>query len=379
MISFCCKHCGQKIRVPEVGAGRKGKCPRCKNIVLVPKVEDTTPVASPAELKTSEIVSGDAILDSSRFEIAQEEKTAKRGTFEDNASDTAMDELQRLQGSLREIEPEPLPERKLPWFVDIVIYPTSKAGLTMLGIFIGVPLLMEAFVLALSLLTVIFLPFYVFYLFFLIISLLINIVIRLYRYWYLSECIRDSSEGQIRAPDTVAFTPGLWEMFSIFMKMFVCVIVFTAPMYFFLLKAKEIERSFWHLFTFTIFFLWIVVTEVGRGGITFYILLFLVVFFFPMSLLSVVMFDSYRGLNPLVIARSIYSTIAPYCGMVLLLCVLWLPVVFIRTFIVTQAVTLQTNLYLYLPRAVSIYLTLVAAHLMGRFYWRYREKLNWDV
>ncbi|NIS51138.1 MAG: hypothetical protein GWN81_08145 [Phycisphaerae bacterium] len=79
------------------------------------------------------------------------------------------------------------------------------------------------------------------------------------------------------------------------------------------------------------------------------------------------------------IARSIYSTIAPYCGMVLLLCVLWLPVVFIRTFIVTQAVTLQTNLYLYLPRAVSIYLTLVAAHLMGRFYWRYREKLNWDV
>jgi len=379
MIKFSCQHCGQKIRVPEVGAGRKGKCPKCKNIVLVPKVEDTTPVASPAELKTSEIVSGDAILDSSRFEIAQEDKTAKRGTFEDSASDTAMDELQRLQGSLRKIEPEPLPERKLPWFVDIVIYPTSKAGLTMLGIFIGVPLLMEAFVLALGLLTEIFGPFLVFYVFFMVISLLINIVIRLYRYWYLSECIRDSSGGQIRAPDTVAFTPGLWEMLSIFMKMFVCIVVLSAPMYFYLLKAKEIERSFGAVFGFTLFFLWRVVTEVGSGGITFHILLFLAVFFFPMTLLSVVMFDSYRGLNPLVIVRSIYSTIAPYCGMVLLLCVLWLPVVLIRKFIVTQVVTFQANLYLYLPRAVSIYLMLVGAHLMGRFYWRYQEKLNWDI
>jgi hypothetical protein len=249
----------------------------------------------------------------------------------------------------------------------------------MLGIFIGVPLLMEAFVSALGLLTGIFFPFYVFYVFFLIISLLINIVIRLYRYWYLSECIRDSSGGQIRAPDTVAFTPGLWELFSIFTKMFVCVVIFSAPMYFYLLKAKEVERSFWYLFTYTIFFLWIVVTEVVRGGITFYILLFLSLFFFPMTLLSVVMFDSYRGMNPLVIVSSIYRTIAPYCGMILLLCVLWLPVVLIRIFIVTQVVTFQANLYLYLPRAVSIYLMLVGAHLMGRFYWRYQERLNWDI
>jgi hypothetical protein len=150
-------------------------------------------------------------------------------------------------------------------------------------------------------------------------------------------------------------------------------------MYFYLLKAKEIERSFGAVFGFTLFFLWRVVTEVGSGGITFHILLFLGVFFFPMTLLSVVMFDSYRGLNPLVIIRSIYRTIAPYCGIVLLLCVLWLPVVLIRKFIVTQVVTFRANLYLYLPRAVSIYLMLVGAHLLGRFYFRYQEKLNWDV
>jgi phage FluMu protein Com len=379
MIRFSCKHCGQKIRVPEAGAGRKGKCPKCKNIVLVPQVEDTTPVASRTELSASEIISGDSILDSRRFDITQESKAAGDGTAKGTASDKAVGELQRLQGSLRRVELEPLPERKLPWYIDIVIYPTSKAGLTILGIFIGVPLLMEAFVQALFLLTGVFPPFFVFAVFFLVISLLINVVIRLYRYWYLSECIRDSSEGQIRAPETVASTPGLWELISIYLKIFVCIIVLSAPMYFYLLKSKEIERSFGAVFGFTLFFFWTMVTEVGRSGITFHILLFLAVFFFPMTLLSVVMFDSYRGLNPLLILSSIYSTIAPYCGMVLLLCVLWLPVVLIRKFIVTQVVSFQSSLFLYLPRAVSIYLMLVGAHLLGGFYWRYQEKLNWDV
>jgi len=379
MIRFSCKHCGQKIRVPEVGAGRKGKCPKCNNIVVVPKVEDIKPVASQTEPSASEIISGDSILDPHHYDIAQESKAAGDGTVKGIASDKALDELQRLQGSLRRVEPEPLPERKLPWYIDIVIYPTNKAGLTMLGIFIGVPLLMEVFVKVLFLFTKGFPPFYVFAVFFLVISLIINIIIRLYRYWYLSECIRDSAEGQIRAPETVASTPGLWELISIYLKMFVCIIVLSAPTYFYLLNSMGIERSFGSLFSFTLFFLWTMVTEVGRSGITFHLLLFLAVFFFPMTILSVVMFDSYRGLNPLLIVSSIFSTFAPYCGLILLLCVLWLPVILIRKFIVTQVVSFQSSLFLYLPRAISIYLMLVGGHLLGRFYWRYQEKLNWEV
>lgn len=380
MIRFSCKHCGQKIRVPEVGAGRKGTCPKCKNIVFVPNnVEDIKPVTSQAEPSASEIISGDSILDSRRYDIAQESEAAGDGTVKGSASDKAMEELQRLQGSLRREEPELLPERKLPWYIDIVIYPISKAGLSMLGIFIGVPLLMEAFVKALFLLTGIFPPFYVFAVFFLVINLFINITIRLYRYWYLSECIRDSAEGQIRAPETVASTPGFGELLSIFLKIFVCIIVLSAPMYFYLLKSLGIERSFGSMFSFTLFFLWTMVTEVGRSGITFHLLLFFAVFFFPMTILSVVMFDSYRGLNPLLIVSSIFSTFAPYCGLILVLCVLWLPVILIRKFIVTQVVSFQSSLFLYLPRAISIYLMLVGAHLLGRFYWRYQEKLNWEV
>ena len=39
MIKFHCKNCGKKISVPEKHAGKKGKCPKCKNIVVVPKAE----------------------------------------------------------------------------------------------------------------------------------------------------------------------------------------------------------------------------------------------------------------------------------------------------------------------------------------------------
>lgn len=40
VIRFKCKNCGQKIRVPDLHAGRKGKCPKCKNLLLVPEIND---------------------------------------------------------------------------------------------------------------------------------------------------------------------------------------------------------------------------------------------------------------------------------------------------------------------------------------------------
>lgn len=249
----------------------------------------------------------------------------------------------------------------------------------MLGIFIVVPLLMEAFVQVLFLMVGGFPPFFVFAVLFLCISLIVNIIIRLYRYWYISECIRDSAEGRIRAPETVASTPGLWELLSIFFKIFVCIIIFSAPIYYYLLNYRDIERDLWPLLNFTVFFLWIVITEVGKSGMTFHLLLFFAVFFFPMTILSVVMFDSLRGLNPLLIIRSIFCTFVPYFGLILLLCILWLPVIFVRKFVVTQVFSGRDGLYLYLPRAVSIYIILVGVHLLGRFYWKYREKLNWEV
>lgn len=39
MIKFRCKNCGQRISVLEIHSGKKEKCPKCKNIVVVPKVK----------------------------------------------------------------------------------------------------------------------------------------------------------------------------------------------------------------------------------------------------------------------------------------------------------------------------------------------------
>lgn len=376
MIKFRCKKCGQKISVPEIHAGKKGKCPKCKNIVVVPKVEEAESVAGQAKPSVSEIGSKGSILDPNLFDIPMGHPTAQG-----SVSNESLEGLQKLQEGLgiRKVEPVPVPERKLPWLIDIFLYPTNKSGLTMLGIFVGVPLFMEVFVRVLNLLAMRFPPFHVFAVFFLIISLIINIIIRLYRYWYLSKCVQDSADGQIRAPDTVATTPGLGEMLSLFLKIFVCIIIFSAPIYYYLLDAKGIDRSFWSLFNFILFFWWIVVSEVGRSGITFHLLLFFAVFFFPMTILSVVMFDSFRGLNPLLIVGSIFSTFAPYCGLILMLCILWVPVISMRKFIIAEAVSGRPGLFLYLPRAVSVYLMLVGAHLLGRFAWNYKDKLNWGL
>jgi len=46
VIKFRCRNCNQKIRVPKIHADKKGRCPKCKNIVVVPKIEKPSPVTS---------------------------------------------------------------------------------------------------------------------------------------------------------------------------------------------------------------------------------------------------------------------------------------------------------------------------------------------
>ncbi|MHC4568871.1 MAG: TFIIB-type zinc ribbon-containing protein, partial [Planctomycetota bacterium] len=40
IIEFACGSCGHKIRVPAKYAGRKGSCPKCQNPVVVPSLEN---------------------------------------------------------------------------------------------------------------------------------------------------------------------------------------------------------------------------------------------------------------------------------------------------------------------------------------------------
>ena len=106
------------------------------------------------------------------------------------------------------------------------------------------------------------------------------------------------------------------------------------------------------------------------------------VFFFPRGMLAVVMFDTSSAFNPILWIGSIFSTFFQYCGLVLLVGGIVLA---------SQALAgigepeeaRQMGIGARIQGAVFscllIYVVFVVAHLLGRFYWRYQEKLNWEV
>jgi phage FluMu protein Com len=365
MISFSCKHCGQKIRVPEAGAGRKGKCPKCKNIVVIPKVEDTTEVASRVEAIDSQIVPQATILNPSAFEDGPKETTAEGTSTGGEAGGGSLGMLASMLGSGAGYGvQEEKPTRKLPWIIDIFLYPINKAGLTTMGLIIGVPIAITLIMRLLGVMTLAYPPIFVFFVFFGIIGWLFRVLISLFAYWYLCECIRDSADGGIRAPETMATTPGVGEVFWQFMKLVGCFIFFWAPLtgyiyssggrWLFILAGNEPVGSVFSPFIAIL-------------------LLAYAVFFFPMGLLSMVLFDSLDGLNPILIIGSILSTFFQYCGLILLFFAIS------ALSIISVAILPQLWFLRLFSNVTLLYMAMVYTHLLGRFYWRYQEKLNWDV
>ncbi len=228
-------------------------------------------------------------------------------------------------------------ERKLPWFIDIFLYPISTAGLITLGIIILIPLLIN---IAVGLLG----PFG---LFVLVPGFFINIVISLYFLWYIAECIRDSAEGGIRAPETIANAPGLSELLLQWLRLLVCLLLFAGPMGYYFIKTNRTDATFWSLLAYAVFFL-------------------------PMGLLAITLFDSIRGLNPILLLGSIFSTFFTYCGLVLILGA-------VATTFIALPRMLSGEWAAFISGYLVLYILLVVAHLLGRFYWRYQEKLNWNL
>ena len=339
MIEFRCKRCNQKISVPETSAGKKGKCPKCKNIVVVPKAEKVGPVASQNNFSDLKIGSGISDLDPALFDIPQKSEVANQLSNQGSVSDKTFEALQKLEEKPGIDETEQLGERKLPCFIDIFLYPMSFSGLINLAIFIGVPLLID------FLWTV--LPVQLGCLFQLV-SLVIEVVVVLYMYWYFAECIRDSADGGLRAPEVMGNFPHVVDMFWQMVNIIGCLVVFFGPFVFYVLFAR-------------------------RAGVIFWLLLVYAVFVYPMALLAIVVFDSVSALNPRLLFRSMSNTFFPYTGLVLL---------FVAAVLLISMLgqRVQGPEYLaFILRCASIYLAFVAAHLLGRFYWRYQEKLNWEV
>jgi hypothetical protein len=94
------------------------------------------------------------------------------------------------------------------------------------------------------------------------------------------------------------------------------------------------------------------------------------IFFLPMSFLAGVIFDSFEALNPLLILQSIGRTFVPYFGLVLFFLAI--------TALATEVIP-SLSVWAFLRQTMRIYLLLVLANSVGRFYWRNREKLDWGM
>jgi hypothetical protein len=92
-----------------------------------------------------------------------------------------------------------------------------------------------------------------------------------------------------------------------------------------------------------------------------------------MSLLAFVMFDSLSALNPLLLIGSVWSTFFQYIGLLVFSysvgALVPLTVYFLHGYWIT----------FHLAEFAAFYLMMISAHLIGRFFWKYQEKLNWEV
>ncbi|MCJ7674724.1 MAG: hypothetical protein MUO33_06175, partial [Sedimentisphaerales bacterium] len=191
-----------------------------------------------------------------------------------------------------------------------------------------------------------------------------------YMVYYIALCVFDSSKGGRRAPDVTTLDwPNAGELLSEFFLILGAIAICFWPVALYYVFTKKIDLVFWALSACGIFFL-------------------------PMALLAGILFDATHALNPVFIIGSIFRTFLPYCGLVPLFCVLGglLAVIASNTFSLSSTQSLQQGIgqitlvvarlfcvTLTYPGMAFVYLAMVAAHLLGWFYWWHKDKLNWGL
>ncbi len=344
-MKFRCGHCGRQLQVAATLAGKKGRCPQCKQVVTVPAAEGPVGEAGPTEprARTLKPELRDALL----FDAPPAVEPAETPAAEPESAEEAYQTLRGMYGG-RLLEAEAVPERRHPWFVDIFLYPLNKPGLTLVAISVGVPFLLRVVLKFFFFLSGAFGPALIFWVLFIMLHWSGLAIFVLYMNWYVCECIRDSAAGGIRAVETAAITPGFAEIFGRFFTVLITGLVCMAPAILYASRSGGADTMFWVLY--------------GLGGSL-----------FPMALLSVVMHESLRGLNPILLIRSALKTLIPYSAVVGFGYVLFVSIPMAARYLL-HAWVLQ---YVFLFAA--FYQLLILAHLIGRFYWRNEERLYWDA
>lgn len=259
-----------------------------------------------------------------------------------------------------EEDPPLADEAGLPWPIDVALYPFSAAGMVHLAIFcFGPPLL--GFINRLVLSRIPFGTLIAFVLFFLLAA---------YALYYLSYCTFDSSKGGKRAPETIAQdAPDKSDLIS----------------HFFLILGA-VAFCFWPAVVYY--------TYTHRADVVFWLLSAGGVFLFPMASLAAILFDAIHALNPIVITVSIIRTFPKYLGLVLFYCIpLALVAAIVSNLHDLSAPQSALGMIFYLRMLINYffsaafiykavplaYLGMISAHLLGRFYWRNKDKLDWGL
>jgi len=339
MIRFSCKNCGQKLKIDETFEGKKIRCPKCKNAITVPKAQPPKPAqAQKASKKDSKITGYElTLLDAPNDKVQTQAISQSLNSIQQNQTE--------LEQESTTEETEIPGKRTLPWIIDIFLYPVSQSGLINLAIFVGAPFIIRIIQILLG-------PFALAVAF---PGFIIKILVGLYAIWYIAECVRDSAKGGVRAPMAFA-SADIGEMFSQSLSLGACYILFFGPVFFYSLYTHKTDIVYWLLLVYA-------------------------VQFFPIGLLAVIMFNSSAAFNPILWLISILRTFFRYCGLVLLTGTILLVIKAIRGIEPqgTQLSGVSTLLLGAILYGFTLYVTLITAHLLGRFYWQCKDRLNWGV
>ena len=223
-----------------------------------------------------------------------------------------------------------------PWIIVPFLYPLSSAGLTHISIFTFGPTLLILF----HRLLLVHVPFG---------SLIFLAGFTLfigYGIYYITFCVFDSSKANTSARQIPQiYFPDKWEMlrqyFLIFASAAIC--FFPAGSYF----AYFLQKDLWF---------WILS---GCG-----------LFFFPMALLSAILFDAINELSPIFLVVSIFKAFIGYLKLLLFFYIAGGFIVF---------VLLQVHIPGFISHGIIFYLLMVLANRLGWFYWWYKSKLGWGI
>ncbi len=332
MIEFRCPNCSQRLVVREDRAGRISRCPRCKAKITIPQASAPEPIV---ETQGDELtlVAPAKPLDKAMLDLPDEQE------LRDRVAQRKQEEERLLMSLGIKRKPPHTGERRFPWPIDILLYPISASGLIVMAVLIGAPLVLALIQSFLPLLGRIGFVFF-----------LASVLLGLYAAWYLAECIYDSALGGTRAPEFVGI--GLGDMWSRVVYLLAVYIVYLLPSVLYAMFVPRGDAIFWGLAAYSLVF-------------------------FPIGLLAMVVNDSISALNPVFLLVSIFGTFFQYVGLLLVLVTLG------ALYWFASQIGLDDGSRPFWLEAVglvaSMYVTFVLAHMLGRFYWRNADRLDWGL